>query len=354
MFCRGFGWEDDDAVFEMRNVIVSLVKANLHVSDMRGRVKRMTILDPENLDVMKILEVQKIGPRFLTGQRKPSETVVPKEENWMVECRVPGCECGCESEYECVCDYDERSFVMSIVIPNYIEEIGYVFMRDAYELRTIDIPDSVTYIGDDFLNRCRRLRSIQIPSSVVHIGSHFMYGCESLETVIIDASIKTISDNFLGYEGCENLRHVEVSDTVTVIGEHFLSGAGKLREFELPSSLVSIGPYFMSGCPEIESVSVPESVRDIDEYFMAWCTGLRRVELSGPVKLSYGFLRECASLNEVSLAGFGTDVEIIKEDGTIKRYPRGTILTKAAFPSKKDSFCHSIEVLFGYAEVRSV
>ena len=76
--------------------------------------------------------------------------------------------------------FSNNKALISIVIPDSVNDIGVLAFRDCSNLSSIVIPDSVNNIGELAFSGCSNLSSIVIPDSVSNIGSRAFLGCSNL------------------------------------------------------------------------------------------------------------------------------------------------------------------------------
>jgi hypothetical protein len=71
--------------------------------------------------------------------------------------------------------------LMSVVLPEGIEQIGKSAFSGCEQLATINLPDSLRRIGGRAFEGCKALREIRLSAKVVFIGELAFYGCRRLK-----------------------------------------------------------------------------------------------------------------------------------------------------------------------------
>jgi hypothetical protein len=71
--------------------------------------------------------------------------------------------------------------LMSVVLPEGIEQIGKSAFSGCEQLAAINLPDSLRQIGERAFEGCKALREIRVSAKVVFIGELAFYGCRRLK-----------------------------------------------------------------------------------------------------------------------------------------------------------------------------
>ena len=186
---------------------------------------------------------------------------------------------------------------------------------------------NVTIIGGNILYgafyNCSSLLSITIPDDIENIGDSAFYGCSSLTSITIPDSVTSI--NASAFYGCTSLEGVYITDIAAWCNIRFsytssnpLRYAGKLylnneliTELIIPDNVTSIGNYAFYGCTSIESVSIPNSVTRIKMYAFSDCSSLQSVTLGEGISLYYisgNAFSDCTSLKSLTVQGTITSI----------------------------------------------
>jgi hypothetical protein len=140
----------------------------------------------------------------------------------------------------------------SVVIPNWINEIGDGVFSCCYNLKSIHIPNSVTRIGELAFWCCSSLTSINIPNSVTEIDFRAFNSCTDLTLVILPNSIVKIGSSAFGR--CTGLISINIPDSVTTIGNGAFSNCTSLKAISIPKTTINIGLFVFDGCDAIVTV----------------------------------------------------------------------------------------------------
>lgn len=76
--------------------------------------------------------------------------------------------------------------LMSVVLPEGIEQIGKSAFSGCEQLATINLPDSLRRIGGRAFEGCKALREIRLSAKVVFIGELAFYGCRRLKKAVFE------------------------------------------------------------------------------------------------------------------------------------------------------------------------
>ncbi len=108
--------------------------------------------------------------------------------------------------------FKRRKDITTVILPKHLLEIE----ENAFEqsgIISIIIPDSVEQIGRCAFRDCKKLTSISLPQLLKTIKWSTFSGCSSLKAIQIPCNVTTICDS--AFSGCTKLKHVQVPDTVT-------------------------------------------------------------------------------------------------------------------------------------------
>ncbi|MDR0876879.1 MAG: leucine-rich repeat domain-containing protein [Treponema sp.] len=190
----------------------------------------------------------------------------------------------------------------SITIPNSVTKMGAKIFLECSSLISITIPNGVTIIGDKAFDDCISLASIIIPNSVTTIGDGAFFGCRNLTVIFIPSSVITIGDSAFAY--CNKLSEIRVDDRNTyyssVNGILFNKSKTELVQYPsgmestvyvIPNTVTTIRSGAFSSCDYITSITIPVSVIAIGSYVFPGCRNLRTISLSRKTKIDrYAFI----------------------------------------------------------------
>ncbi len=105
--------------------------------------------------------------------------------------------------------FKDCSGLLSVEIPDSVQEIGQGAFSECKSLTSIIIPNSVKEIGVVAFSGCTSLKSVTIPNSVKKIGGYAFLGCKSLTSIVIPNSVQEIEA--YAFDDCHNLFNVQFS-----------------------------------------------------------------------------------------------------------------------------------------------
>ena len=201
----------------------------------------------------------------------------------------------------------------SITIGNSVTSIGMGAFDGCSGLTSVIIPNSVTTIGDDAFRECSGLTSVTIGNSVTSIGIHAFYQCCGLTEVNYNATNCTtmglsISDGEFVYDvisvfecHCDANATINIGSNVTTIPDGAFAGLRGNGELTIPNSVTSIGIRAFVGCTGLTSVIIPNSVTTIGNSAFSGCSGLIG-ELTIPnsvTSIGRGAFNRCSGLETI-------------------------------------------------------
>ena len=160
---------------------------------------------------------------------------------------------------------DYNISILSIILPDGLEEIGNYVFYSLPSCQKIVIPNSVTSIGqwafleclNDIINIPNKVETIgesayqrtgntdiTIPKSVISVGAAAFYECTNLKKATIKQSCD-ISE--MQFYNCSALSDVTISDNTTGIGKYAFYGCSSLTSITIPKSVTSIANYAFDG-----------------------------------------------------------------------------------------------------------
>ena len=159
--------------------------------------------------------------------------------------------------------------LVSVTLPNTIEEIEKTAFQNCKALTSIKLPPSLKKIGMMAFARSG-LKEITIPSSVESIGA-WAFDCDSLEKVVIQDLAAWCNIDITGYNsgvfGSKKTLEIFVGDE-------------PLTDLVIPSSVTLIKPCVFYDFSQLVSVAFHEKVDSIGLEAFRGCTGLQRVNIS--------------------------------------------------------------------------
>jgi len=146
--------------------------------------------------------------------------------------------------------FKNNSSLTTVILGEGITEIKQETFSGCTSLTSIIIPEEVTRIGNNAFNGCA-LMSITIPDNVEEIGEYAFANNRSLTTAILGDGITEIGKGT--FNACPSLTSVVIQDGVTRIGDETFGECNSLTSVKLPETLTSLGDnVFPSSLKSIE------------------------------------------------------------------------------------------------------
>lgn len=114
-------------------------------------------------------------------------------------------------------------FIVVLVIPDSIEEIGTVAFRQCASLESVTIGDGVKTIGSAAFRDCPSLKKLIIGKNVKYIATYAFSQCPSLEEVVLPEGLESIGDQ--AFCDCNSLTSIYIPESVTYITNDFPFGS---------------------------------------------------------------------------------------------------------------------------------
>ena len=135
--------------------------------------------------------------------------------------------------------------LLSVKIPDKIDEIGDYAFADCINLIAVTIPDKVQVIGNYAFDSCSGIRDLSLGKKLHIIGSGAFRNCTSLTSVVIPDEVGSIS--YEAFKDCCNLVSVTLGRTIngndiasdTFYGCEKLVEVNSLAEFQTTDSWIS-------------------------------------------------------------------------------------------------------------------
>ena len=132
------------------------------------------------------------------------------------------------------------------------ENITDIFYGSRAKVSSFIFGDSVKYIPDSLCINMTNLMSIDIPNQVENIGHYAFAGCSLLRTVVLGDSIETIGRG--AFFECNSLRKISIPNSVIQIGESAFGNCYYLASLNIGSGVTNIGDSTFSNCSTIEEI----------------------------------------------------------------------------------------------------
>ncbi|MBQ3825969.1 MAG: leucine-rich repeat domain-containing protein [Spirochaetaceae bacterium] len=169
-------------------------------------------------------------------------------------------------------------------------------------LVSVKLPDSLEEIGDNAFCGCEALESIKIPASVTEIASSAFYNCEALCSI-------TVARGNEEYKSVDGVLYSDGGKTLFIYPE------GKDdEEFTVPAGVKKIGVTAFSDCKALESITLPDGLKEIGESAFYECNALESITLPASVtKIGDSALISCESLKQVRYEGTTDEWEEVEQ-----------------------------------------
>ncbi len=238
------------------------------------------------------------------------------------------------TDFTCAVTNGEIEYCGDITIPSEI----------SYNSRIL----KVTGIRSNAFKDCEYLISIICPNSLKEIGSYAFCGCKSLTSITIPDGITIVAD--YTFRNCSLLASLSIPASVTKIGDYAFSGCSSLTSLSIPDGVTEIGDYAFSGCRSLTSLSIPDGVTEIGKFGFSGCYNLESVVLSNNITiLRLGLFSWCKALNSLTLPGSIKSVEL----GSIRlRWMRRPYYGDYIYQEYVDGYSSLFELCDNLKEIR--
>ena len=188
----------------------------------------------------------------------------------------------------------------------YINNILYSYKGKMPANTSITVKDGTTYIASQCFSWQSNLVSIILPDSLENINDSAFYYCEGLTNIEIPSNVTSIESRT--FQGCSNLITVKLSENLKNIGENAFYGCSSLKNIELPNAVINIGQSAFYKCSSIERIVITNPI-EIQSNTFYQCTNLEEVQLLGGVFGigEYAFY-SCTKLSDISISELPADV----------------------------------------------
>lgn len=250
--------------------------------------------------------------------------------------------------------------LVSIVIPDNIEEIGDYAFGDCYYLKTVTIGNGVKTIGNYAFYSCFSLENITNGNGVMRIGENAFEYCRSLSSAEIPKNVVEMDGN--PFVHCENLKKVTVSEDNQIYYSYdncvIEKSTGTIvigcQNGIIPrnSSIKAIGKYAFTSLDGVDRIIIPENIKrigntafydcgfsmvqlengvlDIDDYAFGRCFNLKAISVPKSVRnIGSNFLYTFYIVENyyaVIYGYIGSYAQQYAEDNNIPFYPEGLML----------------------------
>lgn len=207
--------------------------------------------------------------------------------------------------------FENKTNLISIVIPEGVTSIGYSAFRSCTSLVNITIPHSVTKIKSYTFCDCDSLVSINIPKGIISIERYAIYYCKNLKEFIVEednpkyASINGVLYNkekteIISYPTNKEGENYKILDSVTKISSEAFYNCEKLSSIIIPEGVTSIDGDAFTACTRLSSIILPKGITNISSGMFAGCERLKYIEIPEGVTSIKGYaFSGCESLTSI-------------------------------------------------------
>ncbi len=235
----------------------------------------------------------------------------------------------------------DNTNLAKVLIPHGVTKIGicnsptfgYGPFRNCTSLISVTLPDTVQDIGDSAFHSCYALEHIIIPNGVKRMGYATFAECHNLKEIYLPDSIEVIESST--FVGCKNLSKVRLPANITQIPVTMFRSCYSLAEINLPENIEQIQISAFHSCTNLTKINIPKKVTHIKYWAFRECTSLKKLILpESLVFIGEGAFLDCASLNSINIPNYVKDLGTYS--GGLTGYRgvfRNTALTSIVIPS---------------------
>lgn len=202
------------------------------------------------------------------------------------------------------CDY-----LVSVEIPEGVEEISPYAFANCFSLSSVTLPDSLVTIGESAFDTCQALENIELPQNLKVIGDSAFYQSgltklelpESVESIGKGAFYETPITGVVNVHGAALAPSAFANSTLTgvifegngetlTIPERAFYNCTNLQSVQLPENVkVTVGPYAFAQCAALSDINL-ENMALADEYSFYKCSSLAQIKLEALTEIGkYAF-----------------------------------------------------------------
>lgn len=218
----------------------------------------------------------------------------------------------------------ENTNINYIELPNILEKIERVCFKGS-SLVSIEIPDSVEEIEESAFYECKSLNNIKLPKNLKNLNDMLFRDCENLEKVILPETIEKIESNV--FSGCTSLsfnkkdgikyigtnnnpyfamislddenrvENIVTDEETKVIASWFMYYQSYVKSFVLSNKIKIIPNHCFIGS-KINKITLPENLIEIGSFAFAHCSSLKNIVIPSTVEyIGPKTFTECKNLS---------------------------------------------------------
>ncbi|MDD6395233.1 MAG: leucine-rich repeat protein [Firmicutes bacterium] len=217
--------------------------------------------------------------------------------------------------------FSGNRYIVSVIIPNGVTDIGKYSFKGCVGLSSISFPDTLKSIREGAFYGCKSLKNVNLPDSVDIIGSYAFYNCWHITSIELPKSLKRMGS--YAFNGCSVLSVVSFGENIESIGSMAFKGCTSLLKVSLPDSVTSLGSGAFMNCTSMKNAVIGSGVSEIHSDTFRGCSELVSVSFGKSVRtVGNSAFEGCVSLKSIALGG------VIEKIGALAFY-NCAVLTKA-------------------------
>lgn len=189
------------------------------------------------------------------------------------------------------------------------------------QIVSITMPEGLEQIGNMAFMYCNSLENILIPSSLTEISEGCFFGCKSLTeirvapgnpmfAIIDDALINTRDKVLIAFPSNCDVETFTVPKSVTRIGQSAFLEAKNLKHVVFSEGLLEIGSMAFSKCENLMEANLPDSLNTIESMAFDGCSSLTYFHIPSCItKLNGEF--DDTGITELTIPGTVTSIKRI-------------------------------------------
>lgn len=182
-----------------------------------------------------------------------------------------------------------------------VTAIGYRAFSGCGNLTNVSLPSSIKVIRERAFNSSG-IVSIVIPEGVQEIQEEAFFECNSLKKVVLPNSIKIIGTRaFSSYGwGVDSLEEINFPEGLEGIGDLAFSNRKSLKEIILPNSLTSLGVEAFSNCYSANKIIIGSGITHLSFEVFANCSSLSSLRIPPNITSMYSnCLKNCTGMDSL-------------------------------------------------------
>ncbi|CAJ1968411.1 unnamed protein product [Cylindrotheca closterium] len=196
----------------------------------------------------------------------------------------------------------ELRFLLEVILPDGLREIGKSAFEGCILLRHVEIPDTVEIINDESFQDCKSISEMDLPGGLKKLGRYAFCRCVSLIKIKVPSGVEVVGE--CCFYLCKALVEVCLEEGVREIGRAAIYHCSSLEHIQFPSTVERIGKSALSVCASLVDVNLPLGLKALDDDCVRGCALLERFTMPRTIVSigEYGTFRQCPRLIHVDLS----------------------------------------------------